>query len=134
VTLSKLLAPFTPFLAEEMYQNLVVSASAEAPESVHLADFPVADKSRIDKKLAADTRLAMKVSSLGRAARSEAGIKVRQPVACVVVSVAGSGEQGSLERLKSQVLEELNAKDLKFGNYKKVAELNGRGYAGTRYR
>jgi isoleucyl-tRNA synthetase len=45
-----------------------------------------------------------------------------------VVSVAGSGEQGSLERLKSQVLEELNAKDLKFGNYKKVAELNGRGY------
>jgi len=128
VTLAKLLAPFTPFLAEEMYQNLVCSVSPDAPESVHLADFPVADKSRIDKKLAADTRLAMKVSSLGRAARSEAGIKVRQPVACVVVSVAGSGEQGSLERLKSQVLEELNAKDLKFGNYKKVAELNGRGY------
>ena len=127
-TLSKLLAPFAPFLAEEMYQNLVCSVSAEAPDSVHLADFPVADEAKIDKRLSDDIRLAMKVSSLGRAARSQAGIKVRQPVACVVVSVAGSGEQRSLERLKSQVLEELNAKDLKFGNYKEVAELNGHGY------
>jgi len=128
VTLSKLLAPFTPFLAEEMYQNLVCSVFTEAPDSVHLADFPVADGDKIDKQLGDDIRLAMKISSLGRAARSQAGIKVRQPLAKVVVSVAGSGEQRSLERLKSQVLEELNAKDLKFGSYKEVAELNGRGY------
>ncbi len=84
VTLSKLLAPFTPFLAEELYQNLVCSVFPEAPESVHLADFPVADETKIDKQLADDTRLAMKVSSLGRAARSQAGIKVRQPLAKVV--------------------------------------------------
>jgi len=128
VTLSKLLAPFTPFLAEELYQNLVGSAFSQAPDSVHLADFPVADVTKIDKQLAEDIRLAMKVSSMGRAARAKAGIKVRQPVACVVVSVAGSGEQRSLEQLKSQVLEELNAKDLKFGSYKEVAELDGRGY------
>jgi len=90
VTLSKLLAPFTPFLAEELYQNLVCSVFPEAPDSVHLADFPVADVTKIDNRLAADTRLVMKVSSLGRAARSQAGIKVRQPLAHVVVSVASN--------------------------------------------
>jgi isoleucyl-tRNA synthetase len=126
VTLSKLLAPFTPFLAEEMYQNLVVSASAEAPESVHLADFPVADKSRIDKKLAADTRLAMKISSLGRAARSQAGIKVRQPLARVIVKVGAKREREALERLMPQLLEELNVKGLEF--VEQAAELEKEGY------
>ncbi len=113
VTLSRLLAPFTPFLAEELYQNLVVSAFPEAPDSVHLADFPVADKTKINKQLADDTQLAMKISSLGRAARSKAGIKVRQPLAHVVVSVANSNEESSLERIKLQIMEELNVKEVK---------------------
>jgi len=112
VTLSKLLAPFTPFVAEELYQNLVCSAFPQAPDSVHLADFPVADKGKIDKQLAADTRLAMKISSLGRAARSQAGIKVRQPLAVNYVSLSSYQEQSALERVKPQVLEELNIKDL----------------------
>ncbi len=128
VTLSKLLAPFTPFLAEEMYQNLVASVFPDEPESVHLADFPVADVVRIDKRLMADTRLAMKVSSLGRAARSQAGIKVRQPLAHVVVSVSSPDEEASLERLKPQILEELNVKYLKFGNPIEVVKLHGHGY------
>jgi isoleucyl-tRNA synthetase len=128
VTLSKLLAPFTPFLAEELYQNLVGSAFPEAPDSVHLADFPVADATKIDKQLSADIGLAMKVSSLGRAARSEAGIKVRQPLSHAVVSVAGSKDEKSLERLKPQILEELNVKDLKFGGFSEVAKLEGHGY------
>jgi isoleucyl-tRNA synthetase len=110
VTLSKLMAPFTPFLAEEMYQNLVCSVFTEAPDSVHLADFPVADETKIDKQLGDDIRLAMKVSSLGRAARSQAGIKVRQPLAKAVVSLASNKEQESLERVKPQILEELNVK------------------------
>jgi isoleucyl-tRNA synthetase len=114
VTLSKLLAPLTPFLAEELYQNLVYSAFPEAPDSVHLVDFPVADKARIDKRLSTDIQLVMKVSSLGRAARSQAGIKVRQPLAHVVVGVDSPSEQRSLERLKPQILEELNVQDLKF--------------------
>ncbi|MBA7635781.1 Isoleucine--tRNA ligase [subsurface metagenome] len=126
VTLSKLLAPFTPFLAEELYQNLVCSVFPEAPDSVHLADFPVADVTKIDNRLAADTRLVMKVSSLGRAARSQAGIKVRQPLAHVVVSVASNDEQRSLERLKPQILEELNVKNLEFID--SVAELDKPGY------
>jgi isoleucyl-tRNA synthetase len=113
VVLSKLLAPLAPFLAEELYQNLVVTAFPEAPDSVHLADFPAADKTKIDEQLSADTRLAMKISSLGRAARSQAGIKVRQPLAHAVVSIAGSSEEQSLERVKPQILEELNIKELK---------------------
>jgi len=126
-TLSKLLAPFTPFLAEELYQNLVCSAFPEAPYSVHLADFPVADVAKIDKQLAADTQLVMKVSSLGRAARSQAGIKVRQPLAHVMVSVASNDEQRSLERLKPQILEELNVKDMKFVD--NAVELDRADYA-----
>lgn len=126
VTLSKLLAPFTPFLAEALYQNLVCSVLAKAPDSVHLTDFPVADRDRIDKQLAANTRLVMKVSSLGRAARSKAGIKVRQPLAKVVISVSSGGERESLEKLKPQVLEELNVKGLEFVD--DVAELDKPGY------
>jgi isoleucyl-tRNA synthetase len=70
----------------------------------------------------------MKVSSLGRAARSQAGIKVRQPLDKVIVSVASHSEQGSLERTKSQILEELNVKDLKIAGYSEVAKLDGHGY------
>jgi len=126
VTLSKLLAPFTPFLAEELYQNLVCSAFPEAPDSVHLTDFPVADKGKIDQRLAADTRLAMKVSSLGRAARSQAGIKVRQPLAKVLVKVGSSKEREGLRRLMPQVLDELNVKGLEFGD---EAEFDKPGYS-----
>jgi len=109
-TLCKLLAPFTPFLAEEMYQNLVCSVFTEAPDSVHLADFPVADEAKIDKQLGEDIRLAMKVSSLGRAARSQAGIKVRQPLAKALVKLQ-SGEEGeALKRVAAQILEEINVK------------------------
>jgi isoleucyl-tRNA synthetase len=114
VTLSKLLAPFTPFLADELYQNLVLVAFPDAPESVHLADFPVADETKIDQRLSADIQLAMRLSSLGRAARSQASIKVRQPLAEVIVRVNSKREKEGLERVKSQVLDELNVKDLKF--------------------
>jgi isoleucyl-tRNA synthetase len=126
VTLAKLLAPFTPFVAEEIYRNLVGSVSKDAPESVHLADFPVADKDKIDKKLAADIRLAMKISSLGRAARSEAGIKVRQPLDKVIVKVGAKKEREALERLTPQLLEELNVKGLGF--VEDMAELEKKGY------
>ncbi|MFC2048381.1 isoleucine--tRNA ligase, partial [Chloroflexota bacterium] len=122
VTLSKLLAPFTPFLAEELYQNLVCSVLPEAPESVHLADFPVADESKIDKQLADDMRVLMRISSLGRAVRTIARIKVRQPLAEVVVNLTSPRERPGLERLGQHLLEELNIKKLIFvDNY---ADLN----------
>jgi isoleucyl-tRNA synthetase len=128
VTLSRLLAPFTPFLAEELYQNLVRSAFPDAPESVHLADFPVADESRIDKQLSDDNRLAMKVSSMGRAARSKAGIKVRQPLEQIYVGVSSDWEKRALERIEPLVLEELNIKELYTDSVGKVAGREESGY------
>ncbi|MCX6002582.1 MAG: isoleucine--tRNA ligase, partial [Chloroflexi bacterium] len=80
VTLSKLLAPFIPFVADEMYQNLVRSVDGKAPESVHLVSFPVADRDLINAGIIEDTELAMKVCSMGRAARSKSAVKVRQPL------------------------------------------------------
>jgi isoleucyl-tRNA synthetase len=126
VTFSKLLAPFMPFLAEELYQNLVRSASPDAPESVHLTDFPVADASKIDQQLSSATQLAIKVSSLGRAARSGANIKVRQPLSRVVVAVKSRTDREGLMKLKLQVLEELNVKDIGFVDT--TGELNQPGY------
>ncbi|GAF70680.1 unnamed protein product, partial [marine sediment metagenome] len=120
VTLAKLLAPLTPFVAEEIYQNLVRSYYPDEPESVHLAHFPIADRSQVDEKLAQDIHLAMKVASLGRAARSNAGIKVRQPLAKVILGPTGpTGPTGSQVRESlgatgPQVLEELNVKEIEF--------------------
>jgi isoleucyl-tRNA synthetase len=112
VTLSQLLAPFVPFVAEEIYGNLVRSANPEARESVHLVDFPIVDESQIDDKLNSDVELAMKVSSLGRAARAKAGIKVRQPLGEAVVGVETKEEREGLERLAAEVMEEINVKQL----------------------
>ncbi|MCJ7764250.1 MAG: DUF5915 domain-containing protein, partial [Dehalococcoidales bacterium] len=75
-----------------------------------------------------DTRLVMKVSSMGRAARSKAAIKVRQPLPHVVASVASDKEEEILERLKPQLLEELNIKELKVDSFRNVVELDGKGY------
>jgi len=120
VTLAKILAPFTPFLAEELYQNLVCSVFTNAPESVHLADFPQADTNMIDKQLSDDNRLAMKVCSMGRSARSKAGIKIRQPLETLYVSVASDFEARSLERVAPLILDELNIKELKTDTLEKV--------------
>ena len=115
VTLTRLLAPMMPFITEEMYQNLVGSVNG-GKESVHLEDYPVADPSKIDQGLSEATRLAMRLSSLGRAARSRAGIKVRQPVARALVKLREPEEGALLERVAMQVREELNIKELSVMN------------------
>jgi isoleucyl-tRNA synthetase len=112
VTLARLLAPFTPFVAEALYQNLVRSVDDNAPESVHLADYPEADLGAVDEELCADTRLVMDVSSMGRSARAQARLKVRQPLARVLVKVRSAREAAGLRRMASQVLEELNVKEV----------------------
>jgi isoleucyl-tRNA synthetase len=115
-TLTRLLAPFMPFLAEEMYRNLVITPYPGVPESVHLSDFPNADESLIDEYLSADIRLAMKVSSLGRAARAGTAIKVRQPLSRAVIRVRSQAEKKGLLRSSDQILEELNVKTLAFSD------------------
>lgn len=112
VTLTKIMAPYTPFIADEMYQNLVRSVDQSAPESVHLADFPSSDHSMIDYPLMEATRLAMKLSSLGRDARSRARKKVRLPLQRILVHTRDSSEATFIEHIKDQVLDELNIKEL----------------------
>jgi isoleucyl-tRNA synthetase len=127
VTVARLLAPFAPFLAEEMYQNLVCSSFPEEPESVHLALWPEADTSVVDEQLMTDTRLVMRIASLGRNARSKAGIKVRQPLQRVLVKPRYPAEREGLERLSPQILDELNVKELTVVGDE--AELQGEGLA-----
>ncbi len=112
VTVAKLMAPLAPFMAEEIYQNLVRSSDSAAPGSVHLAHFPVADAALVDQPLMDATRLAMRISSMGRAARSKAGLKVRQPLPGIVVKTRVEEEEQYLDWVESQVLEELNVKAL----------------------
>ncbi len=88
VTMAKLTAPFTPFMAESMYRNLVCSVDAAAPISVHMTDFPACDESAIDAELEAHMKDLLDVVVLGRACRNESGLKVRQPLARMIVSGA----------------------------------------------
>ena len=112
VTVAKLMAPLAPFVAEEIYRNLVCSVDPDAPDSVHLAEFPQPDESLIDQPLMEATQLAVRISSMGRAARSKAGLKVRQPLANVAVKTRTPVERDYLRQVAPQVLEELNIKEV----------------------
>ena len=110
-TIVKLLAPFLPFVSEEMYQKLVCSVKPNAPKSVHHNDWPLADMSLVDEKLMVDMDLAVKICGLARSARNKAGIKLRQPLKEVKVVA----EEAMLERLKGftdLVKGELNVKEV----------------------
>src|SRR5579885_1749430 len=111
-TLITLLAPFIPFMTEELYQNLVRSVDPTAPISIHLTDWPVANEELLDEQLMRETRLVMQIVSLGRGAREKAQIKVRQPLNTLYVRVPTLAEEEALMRLNEQVLEELNIKRL----------------------
>ncbi len=111
-TLARLLAPFTPFLAEAIYQNLVRSVDPNAPESVHLTDFPRSHSNRIDESLARDMDAVLEVVGAGHAARQEAAIKVRQPLPALLIHAREPAMLESVLRLQDQVLDELNVKSL----------------------
>ena len=107
---SKLLAPFVPFLADEIHGNL---AGDGAPDSVHLADFPAVGDGLRDEALEARMEAVRRAVELGRAARSAAGVKVRQPLAKAVI-VAQGAERESIESMGELVRTELNVKELEF--------------------
>ncbi len=111
VTLVKLLAPFMPFVTESMYRNLVPE-QAGGRESVHLESYPQADAGKLDQELSDATRLAMRLSSMGRAARSKAKLKVRQPLETALVMLRTPDEARHLEHVIPQVRDELNVKDV----------------------
>jgi isoleucyl-tRNA synthetase len=112
LTMSRLLAPFMPFVSESIYQNLAPAAAKEACESVHHCEWPEADESAIDQDLLDRMALAVQIAALGRSARSTSNVKLRQPLARARI-YAGKRDVdlGSLEDL---VTEELNVKALEF--------------------
>ncbi len=110
VTVSKLLAPSMPFLAEELYQNLVMQMNPNAPESVHLAVWPAFDPTLVDDKLNRDMALVMKLASVGHAARNKANRKVRQPLAEAAFSVGNADEARVVQAYADLLEDELNVK------------------------
>ena len=110
VTVSKAAAPMIPFMAEDIYRNLVCSVDSSAPESVHLCDFPRADASMSDPELEKNMDAALKIVVMGRACRNSANIKNRQPIGTMFIKAAGE-----LPELFVNIIEEeLNVKKAVF--------------------
>jgi len=106
VTLTKLLAPLVPFIAEQVWQELVRPTDVAAPSSVHLSDFPVADEMVIDPELGAQVALTRRIVELGRATRAESGIKIRQPLGRALI--AASGWSNLPQQMREEIADELN--------------------------
>ncbi len=115
LTTSKLIAPFVPFVAEVLWQRLVAGPFGKrAVESVHLCDYPAADSQRMDEALSDQMQLVRDVVSLGRSARMQAQLKVRQPLGKVEIVLANPSQRGWLEDHAALVRDELNVKQLEF--------------------
>ncbi len=116
VTLSKLLAPTMPFIADELYLNLVGSVDLDVAESVHLAAWPEYDPAAIDEKMNTEMSLVMRMTSLGHAARNKANRKVRQPLSEVAFSVSNLEEEKVVESYGELLADELNVKKVRLLN------------------
>ncbi len=112
--LSKLIAPFTPFLAETIHQNLARREAGDAERSVHLARFPAPSEARRDEALLTSMAAARSVVALGARVRATPKLKVRQPLAEAIVVVASDEERAALERFSDAITDELNVKRLSF--------------------
>ncbi|MBQ2935426.1 MAG: isoleucine--tRNA ligase [Lachnospiraceae bacterium] len=110
VEISKAAAPMVPFMTEEIYLNLVKSVNANAPESIHLCDFPAVNETMIDKKLEESMDAVLKMVVMGRAARNAANIKNRQPIGTMFVKA-----ESELDEFFKEIIEdELNVKNVTF--------------------
>ncbi|HHW03210.1 MAG TPA: isoleucine--tRNA ligase [Thermoanaerobacterales bacterium] len=110
----KLAAPFVPFITEELYQNLVRVPYPDAPESVHLCDYPVVVENLIDETLEHKMKLARKIVELGRAARNKGKIKNRQPLQKMMVQLRNPEDEVLLSDLSDIIKEELNIKEIEY--------------------
>ena len=108
--LTQLLAPMIPFITEHVWQELIRSADPTAPESVHLTDFPVADSALVDLPLSHSVQLSRRLVELGRAARAESKIKIRQPLGRALV--AAQGFDAMDPEIRAHIADELNVLDL----------------------
>ena len=110
VTLTQLLSPMVPFITENVWQELVKPADASAADSVHLTDFPIADKGLVNLELNAQVALTRRIVELGRAARAESAIKIRQPLQRALISAPGWAKLP--KDMRDQIADELNVIDL----------------------
>jgi DNA repair protein RadA len=110
----KLMAPFVPFLAENVYQNLVRTVAADAPVSVHMTDWPLADPAWQNDALLDDLGVVQKLVGLGRAARGLSGVRTRQPLSRLLVRAPDDASAKALAEHADQILEELNVKAIEF--------------------
>lgn len=113
-TISKLLAPFSPFYADQMFRDLENVTGRDTAESVHLTNFPVADESLIDKDLETRMEMAQKITSMVLALRRKVNIKVRQPLQAVMIPTIDDNQKRHIEAIKDLVINEVNVKELKF--------------------
>jgi isoleucyl-tRNA synthetase len=111
-TLSRLLAPFTPFVAEVLHKNLVLSQQDDAPESVHLTDWPEPPAGRVDEALEKGMAAIQRIVTLGHAARNLHGLKTRQPLATVTLVTADESLRPLVERYLDVLKDELNVKEV----------------------
>ncbi len=109
-TVTRLMAPLTPFITERVWQDLVVPVTPDAPDSVHLTSWPVADEKLIDPTLSERMLLVRRLVELGRATRAESGVKTRQPLSRALVAAAGF--ESLSDELRAQITEELNVSSL----------------------
>jgi isoleucyl-tRNA synthetase len=109
-TVNRMMAPFMPFLSEAVYQNLVRGVLPNAPSSVHMAIWPAHQPQRLDQTLLTDMKVVQQVITLGRVARSESSLKVRQPLARLLVRLPDELASSAVERHSEQIRDELNVK------------------------
>ncbi len=109
----RIIAPMTPFVTEEIYQNLVRCHDHQAPESVHHTEFPQPDEALIDKGLADEIAAVMRIIGLGHSARARAGIKIRQPLSQMTISCSSHKEKQTIERFIDTLMRFLNVKSIK---------------------
>ena len=109
-TVTLLMAPLVPFITEHVWQKLVRTIDPSAAKSVHLADFPISDAKLIDAKLSEDVALTRRLVELGRAARAQSQVKIRQPLSRALI--AASGWKTLSQELRDQIAEELNVENL----------------------
>ncbi|MBI3112048.1 MAG: isoleucine--tRNA ligase [Ignavibacteriales bacterium] len=131
VAVAKLMAPFAPFLADELYRNLNGVANREGAVSVHLTGFPIVEEGVIDAELELRMERAIKIVGLVRAMRMKSNLKVRQPLKKIILPIANEGDRAAIKRMEEVILEEINVKQIEYvtddsGIVKKKAKPNFR--------
>ena len=112
-TVALLIAPVSPFFADRLYTDLTAATTGKST-SVHLADFPVADESVINKALEEEMKMAQDITSMVLALRRKANLKVRQPLAMIMVPVMSEAQKNSVEAMSALIKNEVNVKEIKF--------------------